>query len=182
MSPITAIINQYMDLSPVPAQFSAPMATVAAAAKTAGLELAIATSLPAGLIEPPQISKGANRADLFRFNHLAKTPADIYLDADVSAKSIFVPDKTDKPYFSAHVVNNRIVQADVWAIHANGQAAFFQELWDKAFPAWQKMLRVGRVILFSNYICSVLQHMPAGSFYLIPDGYYTHGNVKSWRK
>lgn len=115
----------------------------------------------------------ANRADLLRYWYMATHNADaIWLDSDVEVKEMFKPYKIDKPYFCA--TNPGALTADNWAVHGNGCSQFFLKLWAMV-DIWDRKLNFGTFIY--RYLATILDE-----YYLIPDGFYNHKSLKTWRE
>ncbi len=173
------MVVQYLDLLPAPPRWEECLSTVRYAAARAGLNYRLYTSLPEGIYGIG--TTGARAADIFRFYHMAAHPGDIYLDADIHARSIFFP-LPGAPYFAAQPsYTGGAVHADVWAIQGNGCGEFFDELLKflianskTATGAWEMWSRAAWRWL------NTLQ--PKGTpLGLIPAGHYEHRAFGTWK-
>jgi hypothetical protein len=118
-------------------------------------DYAFLTSFPKELEIDPTVNIRA-ASDILRCHLLANDPTGIWIDTDVLAKSIYVPQQSDKPYSANHCA----------IMYCNGHPEFFAAMLEK-----RKTMR-------KNTIPGWLQHLVhcdyKDQWHEVPTGSYQH--------
>ena len=142
----------------------------------------LATALPSTITMPIKgYSDPASIADVYRFTGASLDPNYKWFDSDVVINDLFIPKVLGKAYFSA--------LAGIWAFDMNNDTAMMKQI-ATLIQQWRTSYVNGFLVhdchpnnalawSLGGFIREWLRTNPT-TWLAIPDGYYTHLNLKSW--